>query len=138
MPIYVHPKDPFKRIDTLHSSRPIEVRIGGHTVAKSSYFVLLLETGLPPRYYLPPAAIDPSVLRKSDRVTRCPYKGDAQYYDIVLRHRVWTNIVWYYRFPTHESAAVAGLLCFLNEEVDILLDGKTQRKLGPSPLFPLR
>lgn len=124
VPIYVHPRDPFKRIETLPSSRPIEIKVNGTTVAKSSSAVHLLETSLPTRYYLPLSAVDQTVLRKSDLVTRCPYKGEAEYYDVVIGGREYRNLVWYYRLPTHESAAIAGLVCFYNEKVDILLDGE--------------
>ncbi|TQN66613.1 hypothetical protein CSHISOI_08824 [Colletotrichum shisoi] len=123
-PIYVHPKDPFKRIDILPSSRPVEVRVAGKTVAKTDFAVHLLETGLPTRYYLPLASVDQAALRKSELVTQCPYKGDAQYYHVVVDGEEHRDLVWYYRLPTHESAGIAGLLCFYNEKVDILLDGE--------------
>lgn len=123
-PIYVHPKDPFKRIDTLASSRTIEIRIGGETVAKSSFSVHLHETGLPVRYYLPLGSVNPTVLRHSDLITKCPYKGDAEYYHLVINGATHENIIWYYRYPTQESLAIAGLVCFYNEKVDILLDGE--------------
>jgi uncharacterized protein (DUF427 family) len=122
-PIYVHPKDPFKRIDILSSSRPIEVKVAGHTVASSAGATHLLETSLPTRYYLPLSSINQSYLRPSDLITKCPYKGDAEYYDVVINGEVYKNLVWYYRLPTHESATIAGLLCFYNEKVDIWLDG---------------
>ncbi|KAK1995536.1 DUF427-domain-containing protein [Colletotrichum falcatum] len=123
-PIYVHPKDPFKRIDILPSSRPVEVKVAGRTVAKTGFAVHLLETGLPTRYYLPLASVDQLALRKSELVTKCPYKGDAEYYHIVVDGEEHENLVWYYRNPTHESAGIAGLLCFYNEKVDIVLDGQ--------------
>jgi uncharacterized protein (DUF427 family) len=124
-PIYVHPKDPFKRIDILSSSRPITIKLNGHTLASSSHSLHLLETGLPTRYYLPYSAVDPKILRHSDLKTKCPYKGEAEYHHVVLPDgKFMENLVWYYRTPTAESAPVAGLLCFYNEKVDIELDGK--------------
>lgn len=111
-------------MDTLASSRPIEIRVAGKTVAKSTSAVHLLETGLPTRYYLPVSAVDQGVLRDSNLLTRCPYKGDAEYYHVVVDEVEMENLVWYYRLPTHESAAIAGLVCFYNEKVDIVLDGK--------------
>lgn len=123
-PIYVHPKDPFKRIDILQSTRPIEVKVGGQTVAKSNVAMHLLETGLPTRYYLPLASTDQTVLRKTDLTTKCPYKGEAQYYDVVVGGETHKNLVWYYRTPIGESLAITGLVCFYNEKVDIYLDGK--------------
>ncbi|KAF6824982.1 DUF427 domain-containing protein [Colletotrichum musicola] len=124
VPIYVHPKDPFKRIDTLPSTRSVEVKVAGKTVAKTNYSVHLLETNLPTRYYLPLSSVDQSVLRKSDLITKCPYKGDAEYYHVLINGEEHKDLVWYYRLPTHESAAIAGLLSFYNEKVDIILDGQ--------------
>ena len=127
-PIYVHPKDPFKRIDILPSQRPIEIKVLGKVVAKSSSSMHLIETGLPTRYYLPLASVDQSVLRKSSLITKCPYKGEAEYYHVVVDGQEMQDLVWYYRFPTQESAAVAGLVCFYNEKVDVVLDGELQPK----------
>lgn len=124
MPIYVHPKDPYKRIDILQSLRTVEVQVHGRTVAKSPSSMQLFETGLPTRFYIPLASVDQTVLRKSDLITKCPYKGDAEYYDVVVDGKEAKNVVWYYRLPTQESASIAGLLCFYNEKVDIVLDGK--------------
>ncbi|KAL7957310.1 hypothetical protein V8C34DRAFT_187330 [Trichoderma compactum] len=124
LPIYGHPKDPFKRIDILPSTRPIEVRIAGKTVAKASFANHLHETGLRIRYYLPLGAIDPAILRPSTTTTYCPYKGTAEYYDVVLDGKQYKDIIWYYKSTLHESAAIAGLVAFYNEKVEILLDGK--------------
>jgi uncharacterized protein (DUF427 family) len=102
--------------------------VGGKTVAKSAGSIHLLETGLPTRYYLPLASVDQTYLRASDLVTKCPYKGDAEYHDVVVDGEVHKNLVWYYRLPTHESAAIAGLVCFYNEKVDIWVDGVQQER----------
>lgn len=126
--VHVHPKDPFKRVDILPSSRPVEIKVADVTVARAPNAVHLYETGLPTRYYLSPGAVDQSLLRRSELVTRCPYKGDAEYYHVVVNGKQHNNLVWYYRHPTHESAGIAGLLCFYNEEVDIYLDGQLQEK----------
>lgn len=93
-------------------------------MAKSTHSAHLLETSLPTRYYLPLTSVDQSVLRKSDLITQCPYKGDAEYYHVVVDGQEWKDLVWYYRLPTHESAHIAGLVCFYNEKVDIILDGE--------------
>ncbi|UKZ78511.1 hypothetical protein TrVFT333_006253 [Trichoderma virens FT-333] len=124
LPIYGHPKDPFKRIDILPSTRPIEVRIAGKTVAKASFANHLHETGLRVRYYLPLGAVDPAILRPSKTTTYCPYKGTAEYYDVVLDGKEYKDVIWYYKSTIHESAAIAGLVSFYNEKVEIYLDGK--------------
>jgi uncharacterized protein (DUF427 family) len=122
VPIYVHPKDPFKRIDILASSRKVTVKVDGRTLATTSHSFHLHETGLPTRYYVPFGSVDATVLQQSDLKTQCPYKGQSEYYDVVFDGKEYKNLVWYYRIPTAESAPVAGSLCFYNEKVDIEID----------------
>lgn len=122
-PIYVHPKDPFKRIDTMQSLRPIKISVDGQVLAESNFSVHLLEGSLPTRYYLPFSSVDPAILRRSNLETQCPYKGDAEYCHVVIGGRKYENLIWYYRLPTYESMAIAGMICFYNEKVDIELDG---------------
>ncbi|OQO13102.1 hypothetical protein B0A48_02566 [Cryoendolithus antarcticus] len=128
-PIYIHPKDPFKRIDILQSTRPMKISIHGVTVAETSSSMHLYETGLPCRYYFPLTNVKAGVLVKSDLKTGCPYKGEAEYYSVDLGEgRVAKDVVWYYTRPTLECAKIEGLVCFYNEKVDIKLDGKKLEK----------
>lgn len=59
----------------------------------------------------------------SESASLCPYKGRAEYYHVRVGGKEYRNLVWYYRYPTMESAAVAGHLCFYNESVDVWVDG---------------
>ncbi|MDR3648357.1 MAG: hypothetical protein P4L20_04640 [Acidimicrobiales bacterium] len=49
-PVYVHPRDPYTRVDILASSRHVQVVVDGETIADSRQPRILFETGLPPRY----------------------------------------------------------------------------------------
>ncbi|KAH8166850.1 hypothetical protein CIB48_g1388 [Xylaria polymorpha] len=82
--IDVHPKDPFKRVDVVYSSRPVRVLVSGTQVASATGSFHLYETGLPVRFYLPVTSVSAEFLRSSDTVTACPYKGEANYYDVVV------------------------------------------------------
>lgn len=117
----MHPKDPFKRVDILQSARGIKVSLKGTTIAETSSCMQLYETGLPVRYYMPLTAINTSVLRPSKTTTQCPYKGEAEYYDVVVGGETYKDIVWFYTRPTIECAAIAGLCCFYNEKVDMMI-----------------
>ena len=55
--IYVHPKDPYKRVDILSSMKEVRVEIAGREVARSPGGMWLFETGLPVRYYLEKTAV---------------------------------------------------------------------------------
>ncbi|QIX00085.1 hypothetical protein AMS68_005602 [Peltaster fructicola] len=123
-PIFVHPKDPFKRIDILASTRHVQVLIDDVKVADTTSSMHLYETGLPARYYLPLTSIRPDVLRPSTTRTKCPYKGEAEYYSVEINGKLHEDVIWYYRQPLLESARVEGLCCFYNEKVTIVLDGE--------------
>ena len=78
----MHPKDPFKRVDVLPSGRKVTVKVGGQTVADSGSsgggVMMLVETGLRARWYLPADCVDYGVLRTSETRSFCPYKGEAE------------------------------------------------------------
>jgi uncharacterized protein (DUF427 family) len=43
---------------------------------------------------------------------------------LTVKGKKHENLIWYYQHPTHESAAVQGLISFYNKDgVDILVDG---------------
>ena len=124
--VFVHARDPYTRVDAIPSSRHIEVKINGVTVADSTKPTLLFETGLPTRYYLPLTAVRMDLLRDSDTTTQCPYKGEASYYSVELNGDLVEDIVWYYKYPVEESSRIAGMVSFYNEKLDIYVDGQLE------------
>jgi len=124
----VHPRDPYTRIDSLRSSRHVRIDVDGVTVAESTGPTILFETGLPPRYYLPKTDVRMDLLSPSDSTTECPYKGTAEYWNLEVDGTTHEDIVWSYPFPAHESAPIAGLVCFYDERVDVTVDGVDQER----------
>jgi uncharacterized protein (DUF427 family) len=130
--VFIHPRDPFVRVDALHSSRHVRVERDGQPVAESDAPILIFETGLPIRYYLPQSDVDASVLADTDLETGCPYKGYASYRDVVLDGRRHRNLFWSYEAPFRDAAPVKGYLAPYNERVDLIVDGELQeRPAGP-------
>ncbi|KAK7033250.1 hypothetical protein R3P38DRAFT_2921611 [Favolaschia claudopus] len=127
--VYVHPKDPYKRVDVLASSLHIRVEIDGVEIASSRTPKLLFETGLPVRTYLPKTDCRLDLLIPSELTTACPYKGEAHYYHVqVSPTKRLDNVVWWYRNPNLECAAINGLVAFYDEKVDVFVDGEKQTK----------
>jgi uncharacterized protein (DUF427 family) len=126
--IFVHPRNPYHRVDILASSRQVRVEVGGVTVAESGNPMLLFETGLPVRYYLPKTHVRLDLLERSDTATGCPYKGEAEYWSVRSGDELHADIAWSYRSPLPESQKVAGLICFYNEKVDTYVDGVLQER----------
>ena len=127
--IFVHPRSPYVRVDAVPSSRPVRVSVGGTTLAAASWSVHVFETGLPTRYYLPPAAVAWSLLSPSPTSSQCPYKGVAdRYWHAHVNGRTLDDVAWSYRFPVAQVLPIAGLVAFLHDEVDVVLaDGAPGR-----------
>jgi uncharacterized protein (DUF427 family) len=127
--IFVHPRDPKKRVDVVLSHRPVEVRLGGETVARSENARFLFETGHPTRYYIPRADIRMDLLTPSAKTSRCPYKGTARYFSATAGGRRFEDIAWSYEDPVAECPKIRGLVCFFAENVDAtLVDGAAVEK----------
>ena len=128
--IHVHPRDPYHRVDVLPSSRRIEVRVDGETIADTTRAMLLFETGLPTRYYLPILDVKSHRLIRSKTRTACPYKGSASYWNVTGAAGDADDLVWGYEAPIPESGRITGLVCFFNESerIEIIVDGKTQER----------
>ena len=94
-----HPRDPFKRIDIRSSSRHVRIEVAGQVLAESSRPMLLFETGLPTRYYLPREDVRMDLLRPTSTRTCCAYKGEAAYWSLDLGDRTMDDLVWTYEAP---------------------------------------
>ena len=108
----------------------VEVRVDGETVAVSDRPVLLEETGLPTRYYLPREDVRTDLLRATTFTSACPFKGDASYWTLELGGKVHDGIVWSYEDPIPSAEGIAGLLCFYNDRVDLVVEGAVSSTSG--------
>ena len=80
--VYTHARDPYTRVDILASSRRVRVLLDGIELADSTSSMMLFETGLPVRYYLPKTHVRMDLLERSQTVTYCPYKGRADTWSV--------------------------------------------------------
>ena len=127
--VFVHPRDPYHRVDVLNSSRHVKIVVGGEVVAESTRPRLLFETGLPTRYYIPKIDVRLDLLKPSSTTTRCPYKGKAAYWSVTVNGKEFTDIVWGYPAPIPECPKIENLLCFYDEKVDaVYVDGELQTR----------
>ena len=125
--VFTHPRSPYVRIDALASSRHVVVTCAGVVVADSRRPVVLFETGLVPRYYLPQADVRMDLLTPVTTVSHCPYKGTASYWDLSVDGTTVGDAAWSYRTPLPESTKIAGLVAFWPEkspELHVFVDGQ--------------
>ena len=95
--VFVHPRDPYKRIDAVPSSRNVKVVAGGETIADTTNAHFLFETDLPTRYYIPATDVRTELLKDSATTTQCPYKGIARYHTATIGDSEFQDIAWYYQ-----------------------------------------
>ncbi len=98
-------------------------------IANSRQALILREASYPPVLYIPRKDADMSLLRRSDHVTYCPYKGECSYYSIPAGGAKSVNAVWSYEEPYPAVAEIKGHLAFYPDRVDSLT-------LVPESLLP--
>jgi uncharacterized protein (DUF427 family) len=123
--IFVHARDPYKRVDAIRSARHVQIAVAGETVADTRRPTLVFETGHPVRYYIPLDDIRRDLLVESDTGSRCPYKGIASYWSVKAGGKIYRDLAWSYRDPIAECPKIKGLVCFFQErEAVITVDGE--------------
>jgi uncharacterized protein (DUF427 family) len=116
------------RIELHSEPRTVEVSVDGVVVASSERAVVLEETGLPARYYLPPEDVRVELLEATPTETVCPFKGQASYWSVRTPTGEHRDIAWSYATPLESVAGIAGLICFYAERTDHAIDGVAQER----------
>ena len=98
--------------------RRVRVFVDGVPVADTIRSLYLFETDHLPVYYFPRDDVRFDVLQPTDRSTHCPYKGDAQYWSIVVGDRRIENAVWAYPVPLPGTPDLSGYVAFYWNKVD--------------------
>ena len=123
-----HAHDPFKRIDVLSCGRRVEISFDGTLLASTENALLLLETHLPIRYYIPPEDVTSSLLTPSETRSTCAYKGVAAYFSTSDGHPGGRDVGWTYASPLDDALRVRDHVAFWNERTDIRVDGELQSR----------
>lgn len=63
-------------------------------------------------HYFPKASVRPDVLVSSDTHTRCPWKGTASYYTVVVDGAENADAAWYYPEPKRAAAQITDRIAF--------------------------
>jgi hypothetical protein len=86
----------------------VQVLFEGHEIADSGDVLVLTEAGYPPVRYFPREDVQMMFLRRTDKITHCPYKGDASYFTIYRDRQIIENAAGPTRTLSRRSAASAG------------------------------
>ena len=108
--------------------RLVEISIGGVVLASTERAVVMHETGLPPRHYVPRDDVRTEHLRPTETETVCPFKGRASYWTAEIDGTTHRDLAWTYERPIDGAQRLAGLVCFFDERVDVVVDGETRER----------
>lgn len=121
--VFSEPKNPYVRLDALPSSRHVIVAHNGVVVADTHRPVIVYETGVNPRYYIPPADVRLDLMQPADRTTSCPYKGFSAYWSVLAGDDELLESAWSYPTPLPEASLIAGMLSFYTNRFLVEVDG---------------
>jgi len=96
-------------------------RVGGTVVASSRRALVLEESGYEPVVYFPSDDVVADWLTPIDRLTTCPFKGEAHYFtdrDAATDEPV----AWTYPSVYDEVSDIAGHIAFYNERAEVMAE----------------
>jgi uncharacterized protein (DUF427 family) len=105
-------RNPYHRVDVRSSSRKVRVLVDGTAIAETTRPLLLSETGLPNRFYVPREDVRDDVLRPSETSTVCPYKGTAAYWSVRVGDTDLADAAWSYPDAADDATRAKGYLSF--------------------------
>ncbi|HYE47157.1 MAG TPA: DUF427 domain-containing protein [Caulobacter sp.] len=109
----------------------------GHEIADSANALILTEEGHDPVVYFPAEDVATMSMRKTDRTSHCPYKGQASYYTIYRDRQIAENAAWSYEDPLEGAELIRGRIAFYPEHVDIQMgDQGTNNAAAPDNSSP--
>jgi len=120
--VFGHPRNPYHRVDILHSERRLRVDVGPTTLVDTNYTLVVYETALEPKLYVDPRHVRTDLLEKSATVTYCPYKGTASYWSFRSGDEVVADVAWTYEDPLPESLPLRASLSFDGSRVTLRHD----------------
>jgi uncharacterized protein (DUF427 family) len=97
----------------------VVVSANGKVLAESDRPVVLRETGLSDRYYLPKDDVRMELFEPTTHHTTCPWKGEASYWSASVGHDVLANVAWSYEDPIPDAEPIHGMVAFYPDRVDI-------------------
>jgi len=109
----------------------IEVVFNSVTIADTHEAKRVLETSHPPVYYIPQKDIRMEYLVEEPGSSICEWKGEANYYSVVVGNEKTEKSAWYYPDPNPAFAAIKDFVAFYAGPMDACyVDGE---RVKPQP-----
>ena len=97
----------------------VRVTRSGLLLADSENALVLREANYSPVTYIPRSDVSMEAMEPNPKTTHCPFKGDAEYFDITGGGKPIAAGAWSYPKPFDEVAEIEGHIAFYSEHVSI-------------------
>lgn len=102
--------------------RRVRAVFNGEMIVDTRRGKLLHETALLPQLYIPRQDVQFDLLETTEHRTRCPFKGDAQYWSVRIGERVAGNAAWAYPEPVESAEWLRDHVAFYWNALDAWFD----------------
>ena len=89
-----------------------KLALEGHVIAEEATAKQLIEGEYSPVLYFDTETLNMSIFERSDKVTHCPFKGDATHFHAVIDGQIYENVAWMYENPIESAAGIKSHLAF--------------------------
>jgi len=105
------------------SADRMRARYSGHVIADSERALTLKEAGYRPVIYFPREDVSMEYFSRTDHVSYCPYKGEANYFTVMMDGHIAENAVWTYEEPYPAMEAIRDHVAFYPNKAEIYAFG---------------
>ena len=106
-----------------HPKGKVTASINGKEIANSNHVLKVQEAGFDlydPVYYFPKADVISDALKRTDKTTHCPLKGDTEYFNIHAEGSQLENAAWHYNQHYDYSEKLQGHIAFDQTKVQLV------------------
>jgi uncharacterized protein (DUF427 family) len=112
-----HQIHPDHKVRERHLADRMQVAVNGEIVGDSTDVIKVEEDGNPARYYFPRGDVKMDFLERSATTTRCPFKGEARYFNLHVGGKKLNDAVWTYEDPYDEHLALTERVAFYDDKI---------------------
>lgn len=107
-----HRKMPDHKVEEQRLKERLQVEVKGRVIADSGDVIRVREDKHPDRYYFPRSDISMDLMERSSSTSKCPFKGEAHYYNLTAGDRQLEDAAWTYEDPYEEHMSLKDRVAF--------------------------
>ena len=117
--VFMHPRNPYHRVDCVPTSRRLRVEAGGVVLVDSTMTIGVYETSLSPRLYVSREQLLADVLTPSPPPRTAPTRARPPTGRPTSVAKSLADVAWSYDAPNSECWAIRSHLCFDETKVSV-------------------